>query len=64
MLPVVALSVIATLAAIGGLAATGLALIPAIGLGVAGLVAAPALGALSLGTGLAAAVIALRTPAA
>ena len=57
MLP---LCFVAVVAAIGGLAAVGLALSPAAGLGTAALLAAPALGAISLLSGLAAAALALR----
>lgn len=62
MLGMVALCVIAAVAAVGGLAATGLALSPFAGLGAAALLAAPALGMISLVSGLAAAILALRSP--
>lgn len=56
----IALCFLAVLAAIGGLASVGLALGPAAAAAPAMLLAAPALGAVSLGAGLAAAVVALR----
>lgn len=57
-----ALCVVAVLAALGGLAAVGVALGPVAGLATGALLAAPALGAMSLAAGLGAAVIALRRP--
>ncbi|WP_135468265.1 hypothetical protein [Crenalkalicoccus roseus] len=51
---------LAVAAALGGLAAVGLALGPLTGSAATALLAAPALGTLSLASGLAAAVIALR----
>jgi hypothetical protein len=56
----IALCFLAVLAAIGGLALVGLALGPAAALAPTALLAAPAFGALSLASGLAAAVLALR----
>ncbi len=53
---------LAVATALGGLAAVGLALGHVAGVATAALLAAPALGAVSLGTGLAAAVLALRRP--
>ena len=50
----------AALAALGGLAAVGLALGPMAAVASSALLAAPALGAVSLASGLAAAVIAMR----
>jgi hypothetical protein len=54
------LCVLAVATALGGLAAVGLALGPVAGVTTAALLAAPAFGALSLASGVAAAVIALR----
>jgi len=51
---------LAVAAAIGGLAAVGMALGPAAGLAALALLAAPVLGMLSLASGLAAAVMAMR----
>ena len=60
MLAILTLCFTAAFAAMGGLAATGLALVPVAGLGGAALVAAPACGAVSLITGVTAAVLVLR----
>jgi len=51
---------LAVAAAIGGLATVGMALGPAAGLAALALLAAPVLGMLSLASGLAAAVMAMR----
>ena len=51
---------LAVLAALGGLAAVGLALGPMAAVASSALLAAPALGAVSLASGLAAAVVAMR----
>jgi hypothetical protein len=56
----IALCFLAVAAAVGGLAVVGLALAPVVALTPGALVAAPALGAVSLASGLAAAVVALR----
>ena len=56
----IALCFLAVLAAVGGLATVGLALGPVAVLAPGALLAAPALGAVSLASGLAAAVVALR----
>ncbi|TCZ66128.1 hypothetical protein [Roseicella aquatilis] len=55
----IALCFIAVLTAVGGLASVGLALVPAT-MAPGALLAAPALGAVSLASGLAAAVVALK----
>lgn len=51
---------LAVATAIAGLATVGLALGPAAGLGALALLAAPALGTVSLASGLAAAILAMR----
>lgn len=56
----VTLCLLAVGSAIGGLGAVGLALGTTAGLGHSALLAAPAFGAISLGSGLAAALLAMR----
>lgn len=68
MVLVLVLCLVAAFAAIGGLAATGLALAPPHlggigGVGAVALIAAPVFGLVSLGTGVGAAVLVLRRQA-